>query len=470
MSKIVKHVGFFVFLALGIAVGWSQMFQPALDLRGHRTVMMLLITVGLWIFKPLNLPFSVSGGLFMASLLTFGVPAENVFSGFSGASVWLLIPALFFGFALVKTGLGKRIACFGMKSVKVTYPSLLAMWLVIGVVLSMLTPSMTVRVVIVIPIALQCAQICNLPKGSKGRSLILINAWVMAMIPGLGWFTGSLSGPMLSGFYASIPELGPIDFASWVRVSLLPVSLITIITAFAGYYVLKPSEKLNIGKEVFVEEYRKLGPMRRSEKITGIVLLTCFLMFVTSSMHQVPDAAVCLFGLFVLTAAGIIETKELSSGINWDLVLFIGTAMGFGSVFAVTGVSLWMSDILVGAMAPIAGNPWVFVLTTLTLMFLWRFVDIAIFLPTKAVISAIAPEVFLRYGINPLVWIPLSCIAMSSFFLNYTNMLALTAEASMGDEGWTAGHLAKYGAAYFAASMIAMFAAVPYWISIGMFE
>lgn len=469
MSKTVRHAGGLLFLVLGLAVGLTQMFQPALDSRGHLTLMMLIITIGLWIFKPFNLPFSVSGGLFMASLLAFGVPAGNVFSGFSGTAVWSLIPALFFGFALAKTGLGKRIAYFGMKSISVSYPSLLMMWTVIGIVLSMLTPSITVRVVIVIPIALQCVQICRLPEGSKARSLVLITAWAMAVIPGTGWLTGSLAGPIMSGFYASVPGLGAIDFASWAEVALLPVALISIMTVVIGYLLLKPTEKLNISRKVFRDEYQKLGPVSRNEKATGLILASCFLMFVTNSLHHIPDAAVCLAGLFILAAMNIIESKELSSGISWDLVLFIGTSMGFGSVFAVTGVSAWMSGILVTAIAPVAVSPWLFVLVILLLMFLWRFVDIAVYVPTMAIVSAISPEVFSHYGINPLVWVPLLCIAMNSFFLSYTNMFALVAEANMGQGGWTAGHLARYGLGYFAAAMLAMLITIPYWISIGMF-
>ena len=61
------------------------------------------------------------------------------------------------------------------------------------------------------------------------------------------------------------------------------------------------------------------------------------------------------------------------------------------------------------------------------------------------------------------------CIAINSFFLSYTNVFALAAEANMGEKGWTAEHLAKYGAVYFIASMITMLAAIPYWISIGIF-
>ncbi|MDR1205840.1 MAG: anion permease [Peptococcaceae bacterium] len=469
MNKAIKYSLFLVLAAVSVVIGLTQILQPAVDARGHAALATLLITIGLWIFKPLNLSFSASSAFFMAVLLAFGVPAANVFAGFASTAVWTLIPALFFGFALAKTGLGKRIAYFGMKSIRVTYVSLIFMWTVVGVVLSMLTPSMTVRVVIVTPIALQCAEICRLPEGSKARSLILITAWAMAVIPGIGWLTGSLNGPILSGFYAAVPELGAIDFASWVRVSLLPVAVIIALTAVAGYFVLRPAEELNVGKDVFQKAYRELGPVSPREKATGIILIVCFIFFTTSSIHHIPDAAVCLLGLFALAVFGIIEARELSSGINWDLVIFIGTAMSFASVFSVTGLASWVSGILVEAVAPVAGNPYLFVFTVLVLLFLWRFVDVALLIPTMAIVSAILPEVSARYHIDPLVWVPLLCIPMNAFFLSYTNMFALAAEANMGEKGWTGNHLTRYGVVYFAASMLVMLVAVPYWISIGMF-
>ncbi|MFZ7101247.1 MAG: SLC13 family permease [Peptococcaceae bacterium] len=469
MGKTIQRIGFLLFVAISLVIAIPQLFQPELDAKGHLVLMTLIITIGLWIFKPLNLSFSVSSAIYMAVLLAIGVPASNVFSGFAGTAVWSLIPALFYGFVLAKTGLGKRIAYFGMKYVNISYPGLLLMWMIIGIVLSMLTPSITVRAVIVTPIALNCANICKLAENSKERSLIMITAWAMAVIPGIGWLSGSLAGPIMSGFYASVPELGAIDFASWARVSLLPVTVITILTVIAGYIVLKPSEKLNISKDTFIEEYQRLGAMSTQEKVSSIVLVFSFVLFATNSYHKIPDAAVCLAGLFVLSAAQIINSKEISSGISWDLVLFIGTTMGFGSVFASTGVSKWMSSILVDALAPIAGSPWIFIPVVLLILFLVRFVDIAVFVPTMAIVSSIAPSVFDRYGIDPLVWVPLLCIAMNAFFLSYQNMFALVAEANMGGKGWTSKHLFRFGTAYFIVSMLSMLIVIPYWISIGLF-
>lgn len=219
-KKKISLVGFIGFLILAIVIGILKPFQPELNSQGHYILMMLITTIGLWIFKPRDIPFSISSGFFMASLLILELPANIVFAGFSGTAVWTLISALFFGFVLAKTGLGKRIAYFGIKNTRLSYGGILTMWAIIGVILSILTPSITVRVVIVIPIALNCVNICKLPKGSKGRSLVLLTAWAMALIPGTGWLTGSLVGPILSGFYASVPGLGPIEFSAWAKVSL----------------------------------------------------------------------------------------------------------------------------------------------------------------------------------------------------------------------------------------------------------
>ncbi len=468
MGKKINLWGFLIFLVIGILVGALKPFRPDLSPQGHFILMMLLITVGLWIFKPFGLPFSISGALFMASLLATGVPAGNVFSGFTGAAVWSLIPALFFGFVLAKTGLGKRIAYLGMRSTKLSYAGILFMWAVIGIVLSLLTPSITVRVAIVTPIALNCVNICNLPEGSKGRSLILLTAWAMAVIPGTGWLSGSLAGPILSGLYASVPGLGAIEFGAWAKVSLLPVMVISLLTVIGGYFVLKPSEPLKLSRDIFVEEYRKLGPLSKQEKIAGIILIASFLMFVTGPLHHIPDAATCLTAWFLLAAFGIIKHNEISTGINWDLVIFVGTAMGFGAVFAQSGVSNWMSSVLVHALAPVSGNPWVFIYVVLFVMFAWRFVDIAVYIPTMAIIAAVAPQIAEVYGINSLVWVPLLCIAMNAFFLSYQNMFTLVAEANMAGKGWTSKHLGQYGIVYFIASMISMLIAIPYWVSIGM--
>jgi len=208
--------------------------------------------------------------------------------------------------------------------------------------------------------------------------------------------------------------------------------------------------------------------MRRREIITLVVLVLCFTMFTTESLHHIPAAAVCLFALTLLVFTHIIESGEIRTAVNWDLVIFIGTAMSFGTMFDAGGVTVWLSDSLVGAVKPIAGSPWIFVPVITCVLFLWRFVDIPCFIPTFAIVAAILPELAREYGINPLIFPSILCIASNSFFMSYTNIFALTAESSLEKHGWTSNHLFRYSAVYFAASLIACTAAVAYWQNMGM--
>jgi anion transporter len=469
MYKKASLTGSILFLILGLYIFLAKPFALELTMQGHFILTALSITIGLWIFRPFEIPFSIGGAFFMASMLAVGIPASAVFSGFSGSAVWTLIPALFFGFALAKTGLGKRIAYYGMKIAHLSYGGLLLMWTVIGIALSMLTPSINVRVVIVTPIVLNCVDICKFEKGSKERSLILLTAWAMAIIPGTGWLTGSLTGPILNGFFGSVPDLGTITFNQWIKVGLLPAAIISVLTVIGGYIVLKPSKKLTLSKEVFAYEYKKLGNISKEEKITAIILSAAFLIFVTNFLHHIPDVATCLIAWFLLSAFGIIKGKDISSGISWDLIIFIGTAMGFSAIFAQSGVADWICSILVDVISPLCINPWVFVYGVLLAMFILRFIYVAAFIPTMAILTAVIPQLATIYGIDPLVWVPLITIAMNACFLSYQNMFALVAQTSFNDNGWTQKHFGLYGTAYFLSSLLTMIIAVPYWISIGMF-
>lgn len=215
-----KIIGVVVFAAVGILVGLIRPFS-GLMLQGHLVLATVIIALGLWIFRPGNLPYAAGGALVIAGCLTFGLQYNDAAAGFVSSAVWVLIPALYFGYALQKTGLGKRIAYFVLKSFKPGFFTIIISWFIIGVILSAFTPSITVRVAIVMPIALSIVDACKLTKGSRGASLITMVAWAMAVFPGTGWLTGSLYGPIMVGFLPD--ELKPLaTFDTWFQIMALP--------------------------------------------------------------------------------------------------------------------------------------------------------------------------------------------------------------------------------------------------------
>jgi len=463
------------YLGSGLLVLIAVIIMVVKPFSGHLSdigqIMMggILITLSIWIFKPFNLFYS-AGGLFLAFFaLAIGLKPATVFSGFTQPAIWTLVPALFFGYTLQKTGLGKRIALAIIRLFKPSYGSLVFAWVLIGVFLSILTPSITVRVAIAVPIAVQCCELCQLKKGSKGNSLILLTAFAMALIPGTGWLTGSLHGPILSGMFSTVPETqGLVTFNSWFNVFFIPAILTTVLLIAGSLFVLKPKEKLPADAIDEIKNQPK-EKMSRQEIIGGVILVIVFIMFVTNKIHHLPDAAVCLAAVFLFFLFGVLDAKDFNAGVNWDLIVFIAMALSFSAIFKETGISGWLAAIVVPALAPIATNPWLFAFGIMIFMFLWRFVDVAIFIPTMAILVPILPAIQKSYNISPLVWVPLFVMAANCFFMAYQNMWAMMTRSMAGDRVWENSHLAVYGVIYFIACMIALVVAVPMWISAGLF-
>jgi len=444
-------------------------FAANLSDTAHVMLGGILVTLCIWIFKPFSLSYS-AGGLFLAFLsLALGLKPAVVFSGFTQPAIWTLIPALFFGYTLQKTGLGKRIALGIIKLFKPSYLSLVLAWVLIGVVLSVLTPSITVRVAIAIPIAVQCCELCKLKKGSKGSSLILLTAFAMALIPGSGWLSGALWGPIIQGMMDAVPGMeGLVTFNSWFSVLFLPIVIVTVLLVVGSLIILKPKDKLSDNSTGSISD-QSVQKMGRQEILAALILAAVFVMFLLSGLHGLPDAVICLAAVFAFFLFGVLETKDFNAGVNWDLVVFIAMALSLGAIFTETGISNWLAGIVVPALAPIAGNPFVFMLCITAFMFLWRFVDVAVFIPTIAIMTPILPAIQNAYQISPLVWLAVFVMAGNAFFMAYQNMWAMMSKAIAGDRIWTGKHLGVYGVMYFAACLIALAATIPMWISNGLF-
>jgi len=157
-------------------------------------------------------------------------------------------------------------------------------------------------------------------------------------------------------------------------------------------------------------------------------------------------------------------------GVSWDLIVFIAMALSLSAIFASTGIAEWLASVIVPALAPIATSPWLFFFAMLIIFFLWRFVDVAIFIPTMAIMTPILPAIQAAYGISPLVWLPLFVMAGNAFFMAYQNMWGVMSTSITKEQSWTPGHLGTYGTIYFVACMVASVVGVLIWSQAGMFS
>jgi di/tricarboxylate transporter len=269
--------------------------------------------------------------------------------------------------------------------------------------------------------------------------------------------------------FNSLPGMeGTVNFDSWFSTNSIPIVTIAALLIVGNLVFLKPRDKLS---RAAVDSIRneQADKISRDEIVTAAILVLFFALMVTSGIHHLPDTAICLGAVFLLFLFGVLETKDISAGVSWDLIIFLAMALSLTTLFSTTGISVWLADIVVPALAPIATNPWLFVYTMVIILFLWRFVDVAMFLPTIAILTPLLPTISITYGISPLVWIGLFVMVVNAHFVAYQNIFVVMGQSIAKEQPWAAKHLAMQGAIYFFACLIALLIATPLWISVGYF-
>ncbi|MEQ8201003.1 MAG: SLC13 family permease [Syntrophomonadaceae bacterium] len=466
MFKDSKIIGTLLVTFIAIIIGLLKPFS-GLGPQGHLILASVIVALGLWIFKPGGVPFMAGSAFLVGSGLLFGLKYTTVVSGFVNSALWILIPALYFGFALQKTGLGKRVAYLVLKSFKPSWASIALSWFIIGVILSALTPSTTVRVAIIMPIALGVIDACKLEYRSKGSAYIAIVAFAMCLIPGCGWLTGSLSGPIFLGL--TPPDLKHlVNFNSWFQILFVPWFIVTIVFAILAYFFMAPKEKIGITNDTFKQQYAQLGAISRPEIITMVVLIVTLILFATERVHGIPAASTALLALAILLLTGIIKAPEIGVGANWDIIVFFGVTISLVTIFSEAKIAAWINPILQPSLSALAPSPLLFMLVITFGIFLIRFIDVPWGLSTVALTSTLLVPMFNNFGIHPLVIMFAFLAGVNFFLLSYQQPWMLMAEGIISNKGWDSNHVLIGGLCYIAAVVITLLVCIPYWQMIGV--
>ena len=461
-----KKLGILVFIVCAFVVGLAKPFT-GLSPQGHYIIAVTLISLALWIFKTDSIPYIAGGVIFLAGCLIFKLPLAAITIGYTSSAIWVFIPALFFGFALLKTGLGKRIAYFVLKTFEPNYLTICVSWFIIGLILSALTPSITVRLSIVMPIAMSFIEACKIPERSRGSALICLTAWAAALLPGIGWQTGSLWGIIMPGFYP--PQMKALATADiWFRYMAMPWSTITFIFLSLLYIFFKPKEPLQLKREVLEQPYRALGRITRQEIICGVILVCALILFSTEKWTGIKSVETALMALAALIIFGIIKGPDISSGVNWDIINFIAIVMSLTSVFGMTGISGWVRPLIEPGVLSLAIYPLTFLFVITIIFWAIRFVDVPWGYTAIALFSPILVPLYEKFGLHPVLVSVALIAAGNSFFLAYQQPFIMIGDSMTKSKGWSGSHVALGGTLYAIAVLAGICISSFYWRVMGL--
>lgn len=455
--------------AIAVAAGLIVMFLPpptGLTQQSMQVIGLLLWAIINWILLPM--PEHVTA-LIMCSMwvilkiVTFG----EAFAQFSGTTVWLVIGVLGIGAAVTKCGLLTRIALLTMKLFPATFRGQVMALLGAGTVVAPLIPSTTAKISIVGPMVSAMGQELGLEKRSKGMGGLMVAMYTGFCLTGPVFLSASFFGYII---LAALPPEVQMQFGwgQWF-VAVIPWAIVMLVLSyFAITRMYKPATKAELSKEMIKKKLADLGPMKREEKITLIVLFVAIVFWVLERTINIPAVIPALLALSILTATGVFTAQDYATKIPWHIITFIGGIMAAASVLAKVGVNDWIAQTFGPFMGNLTSSPYIFIPIVAVFIFLARFVVVDIVMPltlftvllTPFCVSAgMSPWVcgFMVYVMN-MVW--------AVKFQNPNYLIGFTAAG--GEETIGFAQTAKYSLVYVVIAIIGLVVSIPYWQLLGI--
>jgi anion transporter len=471
-----------IWLAVAIAVGLAVAFMPAQAGLDHTAQLVLAVIAGtviLWASEVMN--NGVASLLMMGVLMVVGVaplavvpglnpPVSGALSGFADGAWWTLLVVVYYGFAMKKTGLAERIAYYILSLFPGNYTGVLSAFFLIGLILSPLIPSMTVRTAIMAPIAWSLVQTLGLKPRSKGSALIMITVIEMAVVPGLAFKLGSLNGPVVVAMFNA--KKLPLTDGGYVQVMLLPTLVMCAAILILNQIMMKPEEPIHVSRDFATGRLKALGSVKSAELITGLVVFGSIAMWITAAgagaplggikLHHLPTFVVGMFGMAVLSVTGVFEDKDIGTGVSWTLLLFLGGIFSLTHIIPQYKITDWLAGIMAPRILPLAGTPIVLLLVMALLMLVMRFIDPSAFFAIPLLWTPLVDQLS-SSGIPPLVLAAPLLLMSAPFLMLYTNFWMAMGEGMTQKQGFSKVQLFKLATVNVAAALLATAIGVLYW-------
>lgn len=457
-----RWIGFGVAAAVGLAI-LALPALHALPKPAQYVVAITGFTVMLWALQVMN--NGVASVLMMALMILAGVRVPVVLGGFASPQFWILLCVLFYGFAMQRTGLARRLAYYILSLFPGTYRGILSAFFVIGLVLALGIPSMTVRTAIIVPIAWALVHSLGLASRSRGAALIMLTAIEMAVMPGCAFLYGSLFGPVVDSLFQS--KHLALSWLSYAQVLAFPTLLLSGLLIVVNPLVMRPESRLEVSGDFAKRELEALGAIKRDELITAMVVLVSIVYWATDRNHHLPGFLVGMLALAVFAMFGIVGDSDIGTGVSWTLLLFMGGIFSLASVIQEYKMTDWLAGFAVPVMKQLTSSSAAFFLVMAAAMLVVRFLDPSGFIALSVLFLPIV-DVASAAGIRPLLVVAPLLLAAVPFWVSYQNIWIAMGEGITAGQAFSAGQRVRLANAYALTTVVTVVIAVGYWKLIGV--
>ncbi len=508
--------------ALAAAVLIATCPIPGLSYQATAVLGILIMAIVWWITGVLP-EFVTAVVMAVLFVVVAGISVGATFSTFASSTWWLLLSAFTLGVGMKTSGLMRRIALAIVRKFPRTFRCQVIAQLVTGTVLGPLIPSLAVKGAMLAPLAMSIGDELGYERQGKRATGLFA-----AMLVGIRTVAPTIVSASVTGYalMATLPAdvQEQFNMASWFVAALPWLVVVLALNYFLimGMYgrgeasacdVVEDSPSGTVGApgnaqsleqsslrcgtrfvgaaecadskqdeaENSVAEPSRgredlsdnqsipdgLGPLSAVEKRMLAIILMTVVLWATEPFHHISAMAVGLAALVFMFVLKVIDVPAFRSGVNWTSLLFIGIALGLGSVFAEAGLNDWVMQTCGPAFQALAGNPYLLVLGIGVITVVLRFLIVSEVAYLNLLMAFLVPMAA-SVGVNPWVLGFSAYALVIAWFAKYQSPIYLAAFYAVDGKMAKHSELAKYCGVYLATCLAGLVVCVPYWQWMGL--
>ena len=310
----------------------------------------------------------------IATALFGALKIETALGGYADKYVWLVLAAFFLSRAMIKTGLGHRIALvfvrlIGRKTLGLGYSLVITDFLLASSI-----PSTGARSGgIILPIARSVSETYESrpDDGTAGRlGTFLMNLlYQCEVIICASFLTGQASNVIIRDFVQRQTGID-LNYSVWFVSAIVPSIVSLIVIPLMIYRFFPPGIKETPNAVKFAsDELAKLGAVRRDEKILLAVFVVIVALWTTSQLHNIDATVIALFGIAVLLLTHVLEWRDLIDETHaWEVFIWYGGLVQMARSLGDTGITKIFAE---AAASYTNGWNWIFALGFLLLVYFY---------------------------------------------------------------------------------------------------